>query len=344
MKIIINGRFYSQKLTGVQRYAGELVAQLDLLYDGTDVEIALPPDAEMPDLKHIGVVRLGKHTGVVWEQTDFLRYVRKQKAVSLNLCNSAPLYGRKIVCIHDVKIKAYPEFFSRKFRMWYHILFRNITRKALALITVSDFSKEELVKYYRCDPQKINVIYNAWQHYEQIPVSEEHTASFGLQKGKYAFSLGSLEPNKNLPWILQTAKNNPDIVFAVGGGINSKVFAQDNIELPGNVRLLGYLSDIAAKSLMRDCGYFLFPSFYEGFGIPPMEAMVAGAPNIVVSDIPVMHEIFGGSVSYIDPKRYDYRLADITAPSQKYDCVLERFSWKRSARKLLGLLQRMVGI
>ena len=75
-----------------------------------------------------------------------------------------------------------------------------------------------------------------------------------------------------------------------------------------------------------------------------MEAMVAGAPNIVVSDIPVMHEIFGGSVSYIDPKRYDYRLADIAAPSQKYDCVLERFSWKRSAQKLLDLLQRMVGI
>lgn len=341
MKFVINGRFYNQSMTGVQRYATEIVAQLDLICGNLNIEIAVPIGTKIPSFQNIKVVILGKHEGLVWEQIDFSRYVKKQNAVSLNLCNSAPLFGKKIVCIHDVKIKAHPEFFSWKFRKWYSILFRNITKRAIAVITVSEFSKDEIIKYYHCDASKINVIYNAWQHYANIPTSLEAVKKFRLEKGKYIFALGSLEPNKNLKWIFEVAKRNPSEKFAIGGGINTKIFSKRHLSIPSNVVLLGYLQDTEAKSLMENCKYFVFPSFYEGFGIPPMEAMVAGAENIIVSDIPVMHEIFKNSVIYIDPYQYDYLIKQNISHKSDFQDTLAMFSWEQSAEKMYSLLHKV---
>lgn len=346
MKYIINGRFLTQRITGVQRYAREIVSELDKLCVNKNIEIAIPENVDdIPHYENIKIVRIGKTNGVKWEQTAFSRYVKKEKGVSVNLCNSAPLTGKKIVTIHDVKVKAHPEFFGWKFRLWYNFLFRNIVKKALAIITDSEFSKSEIIKFYKCEANKIHVIYIGWQHYTTTSVDENVLKNYSLDKEGYIFALGSLDPNKNLKWILETAKNNPQEKFIVGGGINKKVFAEQEFILPKNVQLVGYLSDVESKSLMHYCKAFVFPSFYEGFGIPPMEAMVAGARNIIVSDIPVMHEIFGESVSYISPTEYTYAIEDILAEREKDNKeeqsqkILEKYSWKASAQKLHELIK-----
>lgn len=339
MKYIINGRFLSQRITGVQRYAREIVSELDKICSDLDIEIAVPGNVDAaPSYTNIKIVKIGKRTGVLWEQTTFSRYVKKQHAVSINLCNSAPLRGRKIVAIHDVKVKAHPEFFGWKFRAWYNFLFKNAAKKADALITVSEFSKQEIIKYYGCDEKKIHVIYNAWQHYSKISTNRAILDELHLVEHEFIFALGSLEPNKNLKWIFETAKNNPNETFIIGGGINKTVFAEQQWDIPKNVRLIGYLSDIEAKTLMQYCKAFVFPSFYEGFGIPPMEAMVACAPEIIVSDIPVMHEIFGDAVKYIDPNFGGSHQPNLFGVSNyRYDMVLDRFSWDKSAH----ILQRL---
>ena len=183
------------------------------------------------------------------------------------------------------------------------------------------------------------MIYNAWQHFEAIPVAVDVLEKFQVTEKSYIFALGSLEPNKNLKWILNAAKNNPQETFIVGGGINEAVFAKQNFSLPPNVRLIGYLSDVESKSLMHYCKAFVFPSFYEGFGIPPMEAMVAGAPQIFVSDIPVMHEIFGNEVEYIDPQGEGNGLK--CEPHGNYSCTLLKYTWSDSAQKLMRCLRRI---
>ena len=347
MKYVFNGRFLSQRLTGVQRYASEILSRLDEICAGADYEIAVPYGvSDVPQYKNIKVVRLKGAKGVLWEQTAFVCYVKKHNAVSVNLCNSAPLTGRKVVTIHDIKIKVHPEFFSRAFRLWYNFLFKNLIKKSLAIITVSEFSKDEIVKYYGCPADKIHVINSAWQHYLSIPYSQDKLAEFGLKSHEYIFALGSLEPNKNLNWVFNVARNNPGEIFAVGGGINNAVFAQTFSSVPENVRLLGYLSDEEAKSLMRYSKAFVFPSFYEGFGLPPMEAMVAGAQNIIVSDIPVMHEIFGDTVFYIDAERFDYVIEDIIRSSsgaKTRDNLLASYGWDISAGKLYALLNGLGG-
>lgn len=108
------------------------------------------------------------------------------------------------------------------------------------------------------------------------------------------------------------------------------------------MKLLGFVSDEEAKTLMRDCSAFLFPTFYEGFGIPPLEAISAGAKQVVVSDTDVMHEIFGDGVVYVDPNDCNIALSDFPeiSETQVYG-LLAKYSWKKSAETLLELLKNM---
>lgn len=336
-KTVINGRFLVHKVTGVERYAREIVRELDKIVEQGQIEVAVPPEVnEWPSYQNIAVIKVGRWHGRLWEQLSFPIYVAKLGAISLNLCNSSPLLSPGIVCIHDVKIKAVPESFSRLFLIWYGMLFGNAAKRAKKIITVSEFSKKEIIKYYKIDGDKIAVIPNAWQHYERIGYDECAVERHHLVKNKYFFSMSSLEPNKNFRWIAEVAKRNPEYIFAVSGSVNERVFSDGlGFECPKNMRLLGYVSDEEAKALMRDCKAFLFPTFYEGFGIPPMEAMSAGA-EVVVSDTEVMHEIYGDTVHYINPLDYrvDMDKLKIHISSDKKNHLLKKFSWESSAHKM----------
>jgi glycosyltransferase involved in cell wall biosynthesis len=338
-KVIINGRFLIHRVTGVQRYALEIISELDKLVQPDEVEMVVPPEvSNIPVYTNIKVKKIGKFHNQLWEHISFPMYVRKEKGISLNLCNVAPLPSPGIVCIHDVKIKAMPQFFSKKFIYWYNLLFYNAAKRAKAIITVSEFSKKEICKYYHVNPEKISVIPNAWQHYERIGYDDNALEKYGLSSYQYFYSMCSLEPNKNFKWIAEVAKENPNQIFAIAGSINKKVFAEGlGFECPDNMKMLGYVTDEEAKTLMRDCRAFLFPTFYEGFGIPPLEAISAGAKCVVVSDTDVMHEIFGDCVNYISPNDIPVDLQ--FQEKENADSLLEKYSWEKSARKLKEVIR-----
>lgn len=335
MKVIINGRFLVHRTTGVERYAREILLELDKMIKPHELQMAVPPETEnIPKYKNIDVIKVGKLHNQLWEHISFPMYVKKQKGISLNLCNVAPIISPDIVCIHDMKIKAKPEFFSWKFRLWYSILLKNETKRSKLIITVSEFSKSEIIKYYKVDSNKIVVVPNAWQHFDRIGYDENTLKKYELEAGKYYFAMGSMEPNKNFKWIAENANANQEKVFAIAGVINEKVFTNGmGFNCPKNMKLLGYVKDEEAKTLMRDCEAFLFPSIYEGFGIPPLEAMSAGCKHIIVSDIDVMHEIFNGSVDYIDGTSKSTEQREIYGKK-----VLSNYSWKKSASLILDML------
>jgi glycosyltransferase involved in cell wall biosynthesis len=134
------------------------------------------------------------------------------------------------------------------------------------------------------------------------------------------------------------AKKNSNQIFAVAGSINKKVFAEGlGFECPDNMKLLGYVTDEEAKTLMRDCRAFLFPTVYEGFGIPPLEAISVGAKCVVVSDTDVMHEIFGDCVNYVSPNDIPENLC--FQEKENADSLLEKYSWEKSARKLKEVIR-----
>lgn len=212
--------------------------------------------------------------------------------------------------------------------------------RAKKIITVSEFSKREIIKYYNAPEDKIVVIPNAWQHYERIGFDEKTLNKYGLEKEQYFFAMGSMEPNKNFKWIAEQARKMPNQIFAIAGSINEKVFSDGlGFECPNNMKLLGFVSDQEAKTLMRDCMAFLFPSIYEGFGIPPLESISAGARQVIVSDTEVMHEIFGNSVSYIDPNVYEL---DINSLKPIETDILSKYSWSMSSKIIFKVISNFL--
>lgn len=343
-KIIINGRFCSQRITGVQRYAREILIELDKIIEPGEIEIAIPPDVvEMPSYNRIEVRKIGTLHHQMWEQFSFPQYVRREAGISLNLCNTAPLISPGIVAIFDMKIREYPEFFSREFVLWYRVLFANEVRRSKFIITDSLSAKHDILRYYNAVENKIIISYCGWEHYQRIQFDENALEKYGLSQKKYFFGLGSFDPNKNFKWIAEVAKANPEQIFAIAGSINRNVFADGvGFDCPKNMKLLGYVSDEEAKTLMRDCKAFLFPSFCEGFGIPPLEALSAGCRSLVVSDIPVMREVFGEKVNYIDPYIAKMNVNDLVQISSvEADKILEQYTWSKAAKRILEEIKRI---
>lgn len=346
-KYVIDGLFLTQRMTGTQRYSFELTNELDKLIDKGELEILVPLSAEnIPEYKNITVVRYGKHNSIAWQQIDLANYLRKNKKQGIFLNNILPLcYPHGIITVHDVCYKANPCFYSsmrdKLSMLWHRLHYFFAAHSKMLILTVSDFSKSEIIKYYKVDANRIKVIKNGWQHMDNIIAAEDTFERYSFLKSKnYFFSMSSLEANKNFKWILYAAKNNPDSVFAIAGGGKLKGVAEAGafVDLP-NVHFLGYVSDEDAKTLMRDCKAFLFPTLYEGFGIPPLEAISTGAAAIV-SDASCMREIFGDSVHYVDPYNSDVDFDEIMkqgiAPCQH---LLEKYSWEKSAEKLWEIIK-----
>ena len=345
MKIIINGRFLSQRITGVQRFAIEIIRELDKIVKNDDYEIFVPKCCNVNiDLKNIHIIESDSSlNGILWDIFSFSSYVREQSAISVNLCNGITLHNPNIVCIHDVTYKANPSFHSGtikdKFRMYWNrfTYFFNV-KYSDHIVTVSEFSKKEIIKYYRVNSERIFVIHNAWQHVNRIDdIDIKERYSF-LEAGNYFFSMSTLAANKNFKWILNAAKNNSDSIFVIAGGGNLKCVADASIGLSNlpNVYFLGYITDEEAKCLIKNCKAFIFPSLYEGFGLPPLEAMGMGCKNVIVSDIEVMHEIFEDTVNYINPRNFDSKIS--MKKAKFYKEALHKYSWEKSAKLLFNLI------
>lgn len=303
MEIFINGRFLTQQITGVQRYALEMTRALDQLID-TDIAlkkycfIILAPKNIIQDVtfKNICVIQKGKLIGHLWEQIELPYYTRGRYL--LNFCNCAPvLKSNQAVTIHDAAVSACPAGFSWKFRTWYKCMLSILGRRLNTIFTVSEFSRSELNKYF-CIPQaKIHITYNGVEYLAKIKPDERI-----LQKvpRKYILAVASQNPNKNFQLIRKVAKLLPDIDFVIVGGGNRYVFGEVHSEKMSNVYYTGYVSDEELVALYQHADVFVYPSLYEGFGIPPLEAMYFGCP-VIVSNCASLPEVCGEAALYCDP-------------------------------------------
>ena len=347
-KIIINGKVFTKKyISGVQRYTLEIINELDKIVKKDEIEICVPKSTkDIPKFKNLKVVKYSRLKGVLWEQFAFYNYVRKNNGISINLGNVSPWLNPGIVCIHDVNFLRNPKNFQKRMVIWYKFLFKRAIKKGLKIITVSNFSKREILDCYDVEKDKIRVIENSWEHFSRIEPDNKIFEKYPqLKEKEFFFSLGTLTRHKNLKWVLKVAQNNPQYIFAISGFMNSKKFKKElDLDTPENVIYLGYLKDEEVKAIYMKTKALLFPSLYEGFGLPPIEALSTGA-KAVVADIEVMHEIFEDTVTYINPYNYEIDLGKllqkkVANPSK----VLNRYSWKKSAEKLLNLINEEMSI
>ena len=345
-RIIINGKFMADSVLGIGRYAREVTNALDgLLEKGDKVWLAVPNNAaDIPAYRHIKVITYGKRKGILWEQTDLRRFAAFHKdAVLLNLCNTAPFFpGDSVTVIHDIMYRVNPGDYTtlrnKLSRLWHCLQYSYLCRHEKAIATVSEFSKNDIERCYPKARGKVSVTYSAWQHILRTRPSADWQERFpGLKSGEFLFTLSTISRNKNGRWIIEEAKRNPSFTFAVAG----KIYENEYNELPPNVQLLGFVSDGEVCALMKNCRAFIFPSLYEGFGLPPLEAMALGA-RVIATNAASVPEILGNAATYIDPVRNDYDLEELlSAPAPDTSQTLSRYSWEKTAALLKMLLKTL---
>lgn len=311
MEIVINGRFLTQSVTGVQRYAIEIVKALDNLIEKNKLDIAgfnifiLTPRNITNNLrlKHISIKQVGRLKGHLWEQFELPLY--SNSGVLLNLCNAGPILKKnQITVIHDVAVFANSENFSTAFRSWYKLLLLAQAKNSRKIITVSNFSKKEVVKHLKISEKKVNVIYEGKEHFTEQKENQRYIYEKDLNTKPYILAVSSLNPNKNFGAIVKAMDylKSTDFNIVIAGGTDPKVFSQTDEDLPSNVIHLGYVSDSELKTLYKNAFCFVYPSFYEGFGLPPLEAMSIGCP-VIISNRASLPEVGGDAALYCDPQK-----------------------------------------
>lgn len=346
--IIVNARFLTQKVTGVQRFAIEICLRLKELMN-EDIIFVTPNSIIQHDYAHkLNARTIGFNKGHLWEQIDLPKFLRSHNnPLLLCLCNTAPLlYSRKISTIHDVAFEAYPSTFNKLFCLSYRFMIPQIIRTSEHILTVSEFSKSEIIKYYGTDPNKISVVYNAAS---QIFRRKENSRITDLE---YFLAVSSLNYRKNFIAVLQAFEllqnSITDIDLYVIGDLNSDNFQGVDISKfrkNPQIKFLGRVSDEELVDYYNNAKAFVYPSIYEGFGIPPLEAQSCGCP-VIVSDIPPLHEVVGNSGLYCNPysiKDIEDKMIEVidSADLKKHGLInVARFSWDKSASKIAKILRK----
>lgn len=306
-RLYLNGKFTAQRTTGVQRVAAQLVQALDARAGGRWV-LLCPPGARLPRLRHIEARSVGP-TGLptlLWEQCVLPWAARD--GVLLNLAGAAPALARRQVCLlHDAAVFDHPEAYTRRFRLWYRWLFRRVARRALALLTVSNFSRERLALHLHVDASRFALVPNGADHLDTIDADDSVLDRHGLCEQRFLLAVGSDNPTKNHAALLAAfarLADEPGLQLVIVGGRHAAVFAgQASPEPPGVVRV-GELGDARLKALYANALALVFPSLYEGFGLPPLEAMACGCP-VAAARTASLPEVCGDAALYFDPRDVD---------------------------------------
>lgn len=345
-RYVINGKFLCEPMQGIVRYAREMTKALDEMPGADEFELVAPTGVEKMPLERIKQVFVGNRKGIAWEQIDYRRYLRRNKsAISVNFCNTTPLFVQPgITTVHDVMYKTnsddYTTTRNRISRVWHMLQYSYIARHELAIMTDSEFSKSEIERCYPKAEDRISVVPCAWQHVLEYECSQDWQERFPfLIPGKFIFSMATLSRNKNGRWVVEAARQNPKITFALAG----RRYDSEIESVPENLHLLGFVSDADACALIKNCKAFVFPSLCEGFGLPPLEALALGA-DVISSDTTSLPEVLGESVHYVNPKNYHIDIEEILSTSVG-DAreTLDKYSWHKSARKLLDVVRGLSG-
>lgn len=352
--LYINGRFLTQRTTGVQRSATETVMALDRILAESrpdmDVTLLCPHGTHRElNLDHIRIRQIGRTQGQLWEQIELPIY--SARGFLVNLANLGPLARRnQAVVIHDAQVWAIPENFAFSFRTWYRFALPILGRRCRLLITVSDFSRRELIKYKVVVPSRTKVLPNGADHILRIRSDNSVLERNGLTPGRFVLAVGSDNRNKNFSLL---AAASPGLIalgldVAVVGSVDRNVFGHSRYEQSeATVRRVGYIDDAGLRALYENALCFVIPSLYEGFGLPAVEAMTCGCP-VVASKQGALSEVCGDAALYCSAHEPADLVAQVACladddglregQADKGRRRAQNFTWNVTAERLINLV------
>jgi glycosyltransferase involved in cell wall biosynthesis len=358
--IYINGRFLTHSATGVERYSREVVAAIDRLLERGDCAAMLrdaewnllaPPGTECDlKLRRIRFREIGMGGGHLWEQLHLLRHSASGRLLSP--ANSGPIgHPRQIVVIHDAAIYNAPAGYARSYRTYHKLLDRILARSA-RIATVSQFSRRELAGCLGIPSEDILLAPNGTDHFRSVVPDPTIVDRLKLEAGKYFVTLGLSTANKNIPLAIEAYRslNRQEIKLVVVGKESSRTSGAQNLKVYGGVILAGRVTDEEVAGLLRSAIALLFPSRYEGFGIPSLEAMLQGCP-VIASTAPAIMEVCGDAALHFHPddamtlRDLMQRVLDNPEVAgemrRKGHCRPDIYQWDATAAALTRALQDM---
>jgi glycosyltransferase involved in cell wall biosynthesis len=263
-----------------------------------------------------------------------------------------------VVTVHDVGFKRFPELY-KKIQYWYHELTMwKIKKRADVILTISEFSKAEIIELYQVDPKKIEIAklgYNEAKYFAG-PESPEILSRLGLKK-PYLVYVGRLEKKKNILNLVMAyslaAKEYPDLELVLAGakghGFEEVLDLIQKLKLEDKIKILGYTSTEDVVAILRSAELMVFATLYEGFGLPILESMACGTP-VVASDLPPHKEVGEEAAVYADPHRPEDMAEKIKAillnDSLRQELStagltrVKNFSWAKCGREILQILMK----
>lgn len=336
MKLIFDYRVLTHKTyTGVENYAKNI---LENIKNSFDIDIAKPKTTN-------------KYLAHLWTQ-----FVLPFKSGDILFCpaNIAPAFVPKnkklVVTIHDIAFFTHPNSFSKFFRFYYKLIIPFVVKRADKIITVSNYSKKEIEKYYPLSKGKIEVTYLG---------KDERFKKQDIEKKEQILYVGSMNERKNFIGVLQAFEllKNKKFKLIMVGNFSSNFAIDDNSRFSieqakknSNIEFRSGVSDDELIKLYKESKLFVFPSFYEGFGLPVLEAMACGT-SIVCSGTSSLLEVGGDAAVYCSPydiqdirDKMDLVLADVNLQNDMVKKGLQRaelFSWSKSAKEHIKVFNKV---
>ena len=214
--------------------------------------------------------------------------------------------GKIVVTVHDLFHVAMSQFVHGIHRKMYaKMMFRAVAQKADRIVCVSDFTRRELARFVSVKPEKVYVVYNGVDSFWSQPLQREKR----IYEKPYILYVGNVKPHKNLRRLVVAFEKLSDQIpqnLIIVGKKEGFITGDDEVarlaeKSEGRIHFTGFVSDEDLKNYYHYADLLAFPSLYEGFGLPPLEAMAAGCRRLLCSDIPVLREIYGDTAVYVDP-------------------------------------------
>lgn len=238
--------------------------------------------------------------------TFFLNYIIPPKVA-----------GKKVTMIHDMTYKAYPETQKFKSKMWLRLSMKRTCKRADHIITASEFSKSEIIKYFKIPEEKVKVLscgVDTKLYHDQYTNSDVEEIQRKYQfSGEYYLYVGTIEPRKNIENLIKAYRKLLDkkkklpklVIVGKKGWLYDKIFKLvDELELKENVLFTGYVEEKEVPVFMYGAKIFIYPSLYEGFGMPPLEAM-ACKTAVITSNVASLPEVVRDAGIQVDPLSVD---------------------------------------